>query len=247
MRELGLGERATSAGAIRIVRRHASQLGLETSHFRGKRRWSDAQLKHAISEGRSWTDVLTELGLSTSSGNAQGHIKSHAVRLGLDLSHLRAGRPAEPPAKISHLKADLRYLRVAGPTMAATWFALRGCTVSFPAEPATYDLLVDTPEGIRRVQVKTSTSHTKDGWMVTVGRHLNADTKRGHLTAYDPESIDLFFVIDGDFAMYLIPSRALAGRVRVLIRAYATYIVGNAHGLLGGGVNQLLGVTRPVW
>ena len=155
------------------------------------------------------------------------------MRLGLDLSHLRAGQPAGPPAEISLLKPDLKYLRVAGPTMAATWFALRGCAVSFPAEPALYDLLADTPEGISRVQVKTSTSLTKDGWMVTVGRHPNADTKRGHLAAYDPESIDLFFVIDGDFAMYLIPSRALAGRVRVLIRAYTKYIVGNADGLLG--------------
>jgi len=42
MRELGLN--ATSAGAIRIVRRHTIRLGLDTSHFRGKRRWSDAQL-----------------------------------------------------------------------------------------------------------------------------------------------------------------------------------------------------------
>jgi hypothetical protein len=246
MRELGLGERATSAGAIRIVRRHASRLGLDTSHFRGKRRWSDAQLKHAISEGRSWNDVLTELGLSANSGNAQGHIRGHAVRLGLDLSHLRAGHAAGQPAKISLLKPDLKYLRVAGPTMAATWFAVRGCAVSFPAEPALYDLLVDMPEGIRRVQVKTSTSLTKDGWMVTVGRHPNADAKRGHLAAYDPESIDLFFVVDGDFAMYLIPSRALAGRVRVLIRAYTKYVVGNAGGLLGAGADQVFGVTRPV-
>lgn len=236
MRELGLGERVTSAGAVRVVRRHASQLGLDTSHFRGKRRWSDAQLKRAISEGRSWNDVLAELGLSTSSGNAQGHIKGHAVRLGLDLSHLRAGQPDEPPAKISQLKADLRYLRVAGPTMAATWFALRGCAVSFPAEPTTYDLLVEAPEGIRRVQVKTSTCLTKDGWIVTVGHQPNAGTRQGRLAAYDPESIDLFFIVDGDFAMYLIPSAALAGRLRILIRRYAKYIVGNAGGLFAADV-----------
>lgn len=243
MRELGLEKRATSAGAIRIVRRNASQLGLDTSHFRGKRRWSDAQLRRAVSESRSWNEVLTELGLSTNSGNAQGHIKGHAMRLGLDLSHLGHSQPSALPTTISHLEADIKYLRVAGPTMAATWFALRGCAVSFPAEPALYDLLVDAPEGIRRVQVKTSTSLTKDGWMVTVGRHPNAGAKHGHLAAYDPESIDLFFIIDGDFAMYLIPSRAIAGRVRILIRAYANYMVGNAHGLLGTDGDY--GVTRP--
>jgi hypothetical protein len=241
MRELGLEERATSASAIRIVRRDALRLGLDTSHFRGKRRWSDAQLTRAVSEGRSWNDVLAELGLSANSGNVKGHIKGHAMRLGLDLGHLRASRPAAPPAEISHLKADLKYLRVAGPTMAATWFALRGCAVSFPAEPTTYDLLVEAPDGISRVQVKTSTSFTKDGWMVTVGRHPNAGAKQGRLAAYDPDSIDLFFVIDGDFTMYLIPSRALAGRVRILIRAYTSYIVGNASGLFAADVTVAKG------
>ena len=233
MRELGLEERATSAGAIRIVRRKASQLGLDTSHFRGKRRWSDDQLKRAVLESRSWSEVLTELGLSTNGGNAQGHIKGHAMRLGLDFGHLGHSQTSTPPTAISQLETDLKYLRVAGPTMAATWFALRGCAVSFPAEPAVYDLLVDSPEGIRRVQVKTSTSLTKDGWMVTVGRHPNTGAKHGHLAAYDPESIDLFFIIDGDFAMYLIPSRAIAGRVRILIRAYANYMVGTPASCLG--------------
>ncbi len=32
--------------------------------------------------------------------------------------------------------------------------------------------------------------------------------------------------------MYLIPSRAIAGRVRILLRTYAKYIAGNANGLL---------------
>jgi hypothetical protein len=57
--------------------------------------------------------------------------------------------------------------------------------------------------------------------------------KRGHRVAYDPDVIDLFFVIDGDLTMYLIPSRAIAGRVQVLLRTYKKYIVGNAAGLLG--------------
>jgi hypothetical protein len=33
--------------------------------------------------------------------------------------------------------------------------------------------------------------------------------------------------------MYLIPSRAIAGRVGILLRTYRKYIVGNARGLLG--------------
>ncbi|HEY6496855.1 MAG TPA: hypothetical protein VIZ43_26560 [Trebonia sp.] len=62
----------------------------------------------------------------------------------------------------------------------------------------------------------------KDGWVVSVGQ----------LQAYDPDEIDLFFILDGDMTMYLIPSRAIAGRVRILRRTYEKYVVGKARGLL---------------
>jgi hypothetical protein len=42
-------------------------------------------------------------------------------------------------------------------------------------------------------------------------------------------------VIDGDLAMYLIPSRAVASRLRILLRTYKKYMVGNATGLLAAG------------
>lgn len=94
------------------------------------------------------------------------------MRLGLDTSHLSRlshdGRqPAEPVARVSELAAQPNFLRVAAGTLAATWFMLRGCAVSFP------------------------------------------------------------------MTMYLIPSRAIAGRVSILLRTYRKYVVGNARGLLG--------------
>jgi hypothetical protein len=48
----------------------------------------------------------------------------------------------------------------------------------------------------------------------------------------------LFFIVDGDMTMYLIPSRAIAGRVRILLRTYQKYIVGNASGLLGAAAAE---------
>lgn len=130
----------------------------------------------------------------------------------------------------------LDLLRVAAGTLAATWFMLRGCTVSFPAEPARYDLLADTPQGLMRVQVKSTTSSNKNGWQVGVGHHPDTHSKKkGHLLAYSPDEIDLFFIVDGDMTMYLIPSRAIAGRVGILLRTYRKYIVGNAQGLFGTG------------
>ena len=127
-------------------------------------------------------------------------------------------------------------MRAAAGMVAATWFTLRGCDVSLPIEPTRYDLLVGAADGINRVQVKTTTYAGPDGWTVTVGHHPDTHSKKGHLLAYDPDEIDLFFIVDGDMTMYLIPSRAIAGRVRILLRTYAKYIVGNARGLLGGAV-----------
>lgn len=229
MRELGLT--ATSAGATRIVRRHAVGLGLDTSHFRGKRRWSDADLRRALTEAHSWDDAVRALGLSVNSGNVRTHIKGHAVRLGLDVSHLKGTVPtvAEPCG----LKPGLGHLREAGGALAGAWFTMCGCSALFPMEPAPYDLVVSLPGGLSRVQVKTTTHYSKDGWLVSVGRRPYSIRKDAPLVPYDPDVIDYFFIIDGDLTMYLIPSRVIAGRVGLLLRAYKAYIVGNAGGLLG--------------
>jgi hypothetical protein len=104
--------------------------------------------------------------------------------------------------------------------------------VAIPLEPAVYDLLVAMPEGIRRVQVKTTTCFGKDGWTVVVGRRPYSVGNRERLVPYDPESIDWFFIVDGDLTIYLIPSRVIAGRVAILLHTYAKYIVGNAAGLM---------------
>ena len=229
MRELGLNE--VSAGAIRIVRRHAVRLDLDTSHFRGKRRWSDAQLRNAVADSRTWDEVLAALGLTVDSGGTRTHIKSHAIRLGLNYNHLEADVAivSEPHT----LMPDLKHLREAGGSIAAAWFTLCGCSVMFPIEPTTYDIVVSMPEGFSRVQVKTTTHFSKSGWLVAVGRRPYSAGNTAPLVSYDPDVIDYFFIIDGDLNIYLIPSRLIAGRVGILLRTYTDYIVGNAGGLLG--------------
>jgi hypothetical protein len=161
MRALGL--RDNSAGAIRIIKRDATRLGLDTSHFRGKRGWSDAQLRRAVIDARSWDELLTTLGLAPRSGD---------------------------------------------------------------------DLLVSTPEGIKRVQVKTTTCFSKDGWTVVVGRRPYSVGNRERRVPYDPELIDWFFIMDGDLTIYLIPSRVIAGRITILLHTYTKYIVGSAAGFM---------------
>jgi hypothetical protein len=116
--------------------------------------------------------------------------------------------------------------------LAASWFSLCGLTTAIPVEPAIYDLLVSTPDGMKRVQVKTTTYNSKSGWQVGVGRRPYWDGNRERLVPYDPELIDSFFIVDGDLTMYLIPSQVIAGRVQILLRTYTKYVVGSAAGLM---------------
>jgi hypothetical protein len=228
MRELGLC--ATSAGSLRVVKRRVAVMGLDTSHFTGQRTWSDAELKRAVAQAYSWEELLATIGVKARSGDERIRVKAHALRLGLDLSHLTE-QPQETSGQAPP-KPALANLRQAAPSLAASWFTLCGCAPAFPIEPTVYDLLVSTTAGIKRVQVKTTTYNGKTGWQVGVGRRPYSIGNRERQVPYDPELIDWFFIVDGDLAMYLIPSRVIAGRINLLLRAYTKYIVGSAAGLM---------------
>jgi hypothetical protein len=155
----------------------------------------------------------------------------HAMRLGLDLSHLEAVTVDDPDPLNWHV--DLLRLRDAAAPIAAAWFTIRGCAVSLPIEQAIYDLLVHSAGGISRVQVKSTTTKADEGGQVMVGRRPYSARNLAPLIPYDPKVIDYFFIVDGDLNMYLIPSRVIAGRVALQLRTYKRHIVGNARGLLG--------------
>lgn len=216
---------------MKRVRRQTAQLGLDVSHFKGARTWDDAQLKRAVAEGRSWDDVFTSLGLRTPTKGTRVRITGHAIRLGLDLSHLNR-RDVKVPVP-STWRIDQMRLRDAALPVAAAWFTIRGCTVSLPIEQAVYDLLIHSSDGVPLVQVKTTTTKGSGDGQVTVSRRPYSIGNLAPRMPYDPEVIDYFFIVDGDYDMYLIPSRAVAGRVAVLLRTYRKYVVGNAGALLG--------------
>ena len=239
-----LGLTTTSEGVMRRVRRQTAQLGLDVSHFKGARTWDDAQLKRAVAEGHSWDDVFASLGLRTPTKGTRVRVTGHAIRLGLDLGHLNSGDVKAPVP--SGWRIDQMRLRDAALSVAAAWFTIRGGVVSLPIEQAVYDLLVHSPDGIRRVQVKTTTTKGRENGQVTVSRRPYSVGNLAPRMPYDPEIIDYFFIMDGDYDMYLIPSRAVAGRVAVQLRTYREYVVGNAEGLFVAGGDQVLGVTRPV-
>jgi hypothetical protein len=208
LRSLGL--HATSAGAMRTARRHADRLALDYSHFTGQRTWSDAALIRAVAESRSWTQVATALGVA--GGSSYPVLKGHALRLGLDTSHIGA-----PPARSKRScdpVPDPAYLRRAGSLLAASWFALCGYDVSWPLEPCRYDLLVHVPEKTERVQVKTTTQPSGSTVRLAPGDKSQI---------YDPDDIDSFFIIGSDLSCYWIPIEVVAGFRGITLAAYTEY------------------------
>ncbi|MEI8412017.1 group I intron-associated PD-(D/E)XK endonuclease [Kribbella sp. CCNWLY201] len=230
-----LGLKATSAGVIRTIKRHADRLGLNATHFTGQRRWSDGQLRSVLLGSSCWAEVLTGLGV-IDNGENRVRVKGHAVRLGLDCTHLTKLERPETPVDVFNEPMRPEMLRYAASAVAMAWFSLRGCAVALPVEPQEYDLLVTTTKGIQRVQVKTSASRNGKGrWQVGIGWRPYVLDKTAGKMPYDPDSLDLFFIVLGDGSIYVIPSSVVAGRVAIDPENYTPYRVGDASSLLRWG------------
>ncbi|MFD7155418.1 group I intron-associated PD-(D/E)XK endonuclease [Kribbella sp. NPDC059898] len=226
-----LGLKDTSAAT---PRRHAARLELDTSHFTGQRRWSDQQLREAVAVSSCWADVIVALGI-VDNGAERVRVKGHAVRLRLDCSHLRSPHAKSAPDEVFDEPVRPEMLRYSAAALAMAWFTLRGCPVALPIEPQEYDLLVTTSKGIQRVQVKSCASRNRRGyWDVGIGRRPYTLDKTAGKMPYDPDSIDLFFIVLGDGGIYVIPSSVLAGRTSISADSYNQYRVGDASSLLGG-------------
>ena len=209
-----LGLLGTSSAALRSVRSHAERLEVDHGHFTEQRRWSDAELRTAVAGAGSWPDVTVALGLK--GGSATTTVKGHAARLGLEADHLDK---APAPAQASRLAPDTAHLGRAGALLAAGWYTLCGANVSWPLEPARYDLLVGAGAGIRRVQVKTTTTREGGSWKVYLS------TSRQGRTLYSADEIDEFFIVDGDLSYYVIPLGAARGVHAVHLSAYERFRV----------------------
>jgi hypothetical protein len=206
---------------MRSVRSHADRLGVGYGHLKGQRRWTEDGLRAAIESARTWPDAVEHLGIQDVS--ALSALKGHAARLGLDVTHLKEPRTA---TRSFEARPDTAHLARAGPLLAASWFTLCGHDVSWPLEPSRYDLLVLTDQGIRRVQVKTSTVRAGSTWKVYLS------TSRTGRRTYDPDEIDDFFLIGGDMTCYLIPVAEVGGLQAIHLAGYEKYQLApwNCHG-----------------
>ncbi len=196
---------------MRSVRSRADVLGLDYSHFSTARLTSE-RLRAAVSDSETWGEVIERLGLRGASGIAAA--RGHAARLGVDVAHLAPRSESAIPLDV---RPDTVNLPRAGSLLAAAWFTLCGQEVSWPLEPSRYDLLVQSGEGIRRVQVKTTTVRAGDTWKVYL-----STAGRGRRT-YDPDEIDDFFVIDGSLTYFQIPLTEVGGRQAIHLSAYERF------------------------
>lgn len=202
LRESGSTTTSTSG-----VRRRATLLGLDVSHFTGQRRWSDAELWEALSSVTSWTEAAIKL------GTPAAVLKRHAMRSGAPYEHLdrrtvsQAGQP---------LTANSKNLRVAGEALATAWLQLAGCAVAQVPGAEPFDLLAVLPDGGNavKIQVKTTTCRAASGSPNFQLRTKNYDspTTRTRLP-YSEGDVDFFFLIAGRDDMWLVPHARVLGQI----------------------------------
>lgn len=110
--------------------------------------------------------------------------------------------------------------------IAIAWFVTRGTVVSVPlTDSQDYDLVVDV-EGLKKVQVKT-TSYMVDGTYVVELRTKGGNkTGTGKTKKFNREKVDFLFVLTDSNLKYLIPSQDVGGETGIsLTSKYDRFIV----------------------
>lgn len=205
-----------SSRHARALKSQCDRTGIDYGHFRG-RRWSDGDLRDALVSANSWRDLLQSLGYAEDSGSARATVRKHAGRLCLDLRRLEVA-PRPPACDAFAGEADGRHLRDAGAYLVAAACAMRGFKISWPLEPAVYDLLIDTGRSLLRVQVKTTTWRLHGAFACKITRRSG-----GEKTWYTKDDIDYFGVVDGDQQVYMIPVEVVDGTGTIIVRQYDAF------------------------
>jgi hypothetical protein len=214
----------TTSRTGRVLRDICDEIGIDYRHFRviGP---GDASLTRVVPAAGSWSEALGQLGYSPDSGSARATVRKHCRRLGIDTSHLSL--PESPAQPLSGaFTPRLENLRAAGPHIVAAALTLAGYAVSWGPEGAPYDLLVDIrSQGIRRIQVKTTTRRSAETWHCELTRSAyKREALGGHVrSCYSAEDVDLFACVDGDGAVYMLPIHLVEGKTSISLRKYAAY------------------------
>lgn len=197
------------------------------------RTYTDDQLKAAFKSATCWGDVMEAIGKKR--GGSTTNVRKIAERLNLDTSRFGYHRSCEPVRLDVALpfSAPLDRGHRSGLSVAAQWFLDRGYAVSLPIEPAPYDLVSESDEGLKKVQVKTTRRKTRGGrhWVALVRTVYRADLEpnaqgKYRQARYEPGAVDLFFIITSTGAKYLIPDKVVESKTSlVLDDKYKAFLV----------------------
>jgi hypothetical protein len=187
------------------------------------RSYTDDQLRLAVKGATSWSDVMEALGKPRKQPATR--VKEFVAQLGLDTSHFVNRSSSAPVRAMAHdfPRRETPSGRT-GLSVAARWFLDRGYTVSVPLEPTAYDLITESADGLKRVQVKTTSHKESSGrFNVRLSRMIYDPTARRNAAGsyravpYSPGTVDLFFVATQTGDLYLVPFDALDGRISIVL------------------------------
>lgn len=126
---------------------------------------------------------------------------------------------------------QLEYLHRASVALASAWFLERGYHVSVPTEPAPYDLIVESDDGLVRIQVKSTITQEAGRWAVRISRKeyapgvANSGGARRQCV-YREGEIDFFFIVTADGSQFLIPLSSTSGAGHLTLDSkYSAYKV----------------------
>ena len=89
------------------------------------------------------------------------------------------------------------------------YFTSQGYALSIPlTDTQPYDLIIDSKEGLKRVQVKY-TGCKRDGNYHVGLRTIRCNTKKTKISLFDSTKVDIIFAVTSYGACYLIPVESL--------------------------------------
>lgn len=90
---------------------------------------------------------------------------------------------------------------------AIAYFTSNHYVVSIPlTDSQEYDLVVDAGDGLKKVQVKTSSYQTPSGSYEVMLKTKGGNKSRVSVKSFDPTAVDLLFILLSDGSRYLIPT-----------------------------------------
>jgi hypothetical protein len=100
-----------------------------------------------------------------------------------------------------------------GVAAAVNWFVQNGYVVSIPlVDSQRYDLVVDDGNQLQRVQVKTTTHKNRHLRYVVELRTMGGNRSGQTIKFFNPEEVELLFVLADDHSTYLVPSKDLRNK-----------------------------------